>query len=85
MKIDEGKVENTGIILVGAGVILIFLGIDGPLIAGSILCASTMICRSIREKEIIENSNQTESAKCKPVDTDNQITRPLNPKNQLDD
>jgi hypothetical protein len=68
-----------GMILVSVGIFLVFIGIDGPLIAGSILCGATLISRQLQQKGIAKESNPTEPSgptKCEPVDADNQITRP---------
>lgn len=63
MKIDESEVEKMGMILVGVGIFLVFIGIDGPLIAGSILCGATLISRRLQQKDIAEESELTEPTK----------------------
>ena len=91
MKIDESKVENVGIILVVVGIFLVFVGIDGPLIAGSILCGAVLISKSFNPNQIDEESDQTENpypverTKCDPDDADNPFNPPENSKNQQDD
>ena len=91
MKIDQSKAEDAGIILVGAGILLAFFGIDGPLIAGSILCGSVLICRCLHEKgmdvdpDATELPQSMEQNKCEPDDTDNPVNSPKSPKNQPDD
>ena len=77
MKIDQSRAEDAGIILVGAGILLVFAGIDGPLIAGSILCGSILICRCLQRKGIAVDPDATECPKSmeqnegEPDDTDN--------------
>lgn len=50
MLIDERKAEYLGILLTCVGLFLTFFGIDGPLIAGAILCGSILIARQIKGK-----------------------------------
>jgi len=50
MRIEEEKAEYLGILLTCVGVFLTLFGIDGPLIAGSILCGSILIARQMKGK-----------------------------------
>jgi len=91
MIIDEKKAEYLAILLTVVGLYLTMLGIDGPLIAGSVLCGAIMISRRLGNKGIKDKGSLPdeitldEQSKCEPVDADNPGNPPENSKNQLDD
>lgn len=82
MKLDERKVENIAIILACVGLPLVFLGIDGPVIAGSILCGAIVIARRLENNEKVNHSEQDEPSSpegdtnVNQSEQNNPITRP---------